>query len=75
MLFLVDPIDEVAIQNLKSYKEKNFIDISKEDLDLGRYIYMCVSVCVSYLIVFFCLAQCPHKSLELYWLPIHLLDS
>ncbi|KAK4369322.1 hypothetical protein RND71_013114 [Anisodus tanguticus] len=35
VLFLVDPIDEVAIQNVKSYKEKNFIDISKEDLDLG----------------------------------------
>lgn len=35
VLYLVDPIDEVAITNLKSYKEKNFIDISKEDLDLG----------------------------------------
>ncbi|ERN10631.1 heat shock protein 90-6, mitochondrial [Amborella trichopoda] len=35
VLFLVEPIDEVAIQNLKSYKEKNFVDISKEDLDLG----------------------------------------
>lgn len=35
VLFLVDPIDEVAIQNLKSYKEKNFVDISKEGLDLG----------------------------------------
>ncbi|KAK3445828.1 hypothetical protein EUGRSUZ_A01044 [Eucalyptus grandis] len=35
VLLLVDPIDEVAIQNLKSYKEKNFVDISKEDLDLG----------------------------------------
>ncbi|RWR73862.1 heat shock protein 90-6, mitochondrial isoform X3 [Cinnamomum micranthum f. kanehirae] len=35
VLFLIDPIDEVAIQNLKSYKEKNFVDISKEDLDLG----------------------------------------
>ncbi|KAF8391665.1 hypothetical protein HHK36_023972 [Tetracentron sinense] len=35
VLFLVDPIDEVAVQNLKSYKEKNFIDISKEDMDLG----------------------------------------
>ncbi|KAJ6401444.1 hypothetical protein OIU84_016789 [Salix udensis] len=35
VLFLVDPIDEVAIQNLKSYKEKNFIDITKEDMDLG----------------------------------------
>lgn len=35
VLYLVDPIDEVAIQNLKAYKEKNFVDISKEDLDLG----------------------------------------
>ncbi|KAL6553642.1 hypothetical protein OROGR_007484 [Orobanche gracilis] len=35
VLFLVDPIDEVAIQNLKSYKDKDFVDISKEDLDLG----------------------------------------
>ncbi|PKU70658.1 heat shock protein 90-6, mitochondrial [Dendrobium catenatum] len=35
VLFLVDPMDELAIQNLKTYKEKNFVDISKEDLDLG----------------------------------------
>ncbi|XP_021805886.1 heat shock protein 90-6, mitochondrial [Prunus avium] len=35
VLYLVDPIDEVAIQNLESYKEKKFLDISKEDLDLG----------------------------------------
>ncbi|XP_024185377.1 heat shock protein 90-6, mitochondrial [Rosa chinensis] len=35
VLYLVDPIDEVAITNLKSYKEKNFVDISKEDLNLG----------------------------------------
>uniref|UniRef100_A0A1D1Z4J7 Heat shock protein 90 n=1 Tax=Anthurium amnicola TaxID=1678845 RepID=A0A1D1Z4J7_9ARAE len=35
VLLLIDPIDEVAIQNLKSYKEQNFVDISKEDLDLG----------------------------------------
>ncbi|CAI9106239.1 OLC1v1005352C1 [Oldenlandia corymbosa var. corymbosa] len=36
VLFLVDPIDEVAIQNLKKYKDKDFVDISKEDLDLGE---------------------------------------
>ncbi|KAG9158550.1 hypothetical protein Leryth_021605 [Lithospermum erythrorhizon] len=35
VLLLVDPIDEVAVQNLKEYQEKNFVDISKEDLDLG----------------------------------------
>ncbi|WZY96114.1 hypothetical protein YC2023_068443 [Brassica napus] len=36
VLYLVEPIDEVAIQSLKSYKDKDFIDISKEDLDLGK---------------------------------------
>ncbi|KAJ1412073.1 Ribosomal protein S5 domain 2-type fold [Sesbania bispinosa] len=35
VLYLVEPIDEVAIQNLQTYKEKKFIDISKEDLELG----------------------------------------
>ncbi|XP_077224067.1 heat shock protein 90-6, mitochondrial-like isoform X2 [Tasmannia lanceolata] len=35
VMFLIDPIDEVAIQNLKTYKGKNFVDIRKEDLDLG----------------------------------------
>lgn len=35
VLYLVDPIDEVAIQNLQTYKDKKFVDISKEDLDLG----------------------------------------
>ncbi|RCV19035.1 hypothetical protein SETIT_3G351500v2 [Setaria italica] len=35
VLLLVDPMDEVAIQNLASYKDKKFVDISKEDLDLG----------------------------------------
>ncbi|GLJ23692.1 hypothetical protein SUGI_0448710 [Cryptomeria japonica] len=35
VLYLVDPIDEVTIQNLKSYKDKSFVDITKEDLDLG----------------------------------------
>lgn len=37
MLYLVEPIDEVAIQNLQTYKEKKFVDISKEDLELGKY--------------------------------------
>jgi len=36
VLYLVDPIDEVAIQNLQTYKDKQFVDISKEDLDLGK---------------------------------------
>ncbi|KAJ1702401.1 hypothetical protein LUZ63_002180 [Rhynchospora breviuscula] len=35
VLYLVEPIDEVAIQNLQTYKEKKFVDISKEDLDLS----------------------------------------
>jgi heat shock protein beta len=36
VLYLVEPIDEVAVQSLKAYKEKDFVDISKEDLDLGK---------------------------------------
>ncbi|CAI9096397.1 OLC1v1032540C1 [Oldenlandia corymbosa var. corymbosa] len=35
VLYLIDPIDEVAIQNVQTYKEKKFVDISKEDLELG----------------------------------------
>jgi heat shock protein beta len=35
VLYLVDPIDEVALSSLSRYKEKKFVDISKEDLDLG----------------------------------------
>ncbi|KAK4841279.1 hypothetical protein QYF36_002046 [Acer negundo] len=35
VLYLVEPIDEVAIQNMQTYKEKKFVDISKEDLELG----------------------------------------
>ncbi|XP_010464416.1 PREDICTED: heat shock protein 90-6, mitochondrial [Camelina sativa] len=35
VLYLVEPIDEVAVQSLKAYKDKDFVDISKEDLDLG----------------------------------------
>ena len=30
-------MDELAIQNLSSYKDKKFVDISKEDLDLGMH--------------------------------------
>ena len=40
MLYLIEPIDEVAIQNLQTYKEKKFVDISKEDLELGSFIYV-----------------------------------
>ncbi|KAJ0982069.1 hypothetical protein J5N97_010324 [Dioscorea zingiberensis] len=35
VLYLVEPIDEVAIQNLQTYKEKKFVDIRKQDLELG----------------------------------------
>lgn len=42
MLYLVEPIDEVAIQNLQTYKEKKFVDISKEDLELGKLNYSCI---------------------------------
>ncbi|GBG66257.1 hypothetical protein CBR_g57858 [Chara braunii] len=38
VLFLVEPIDEVAITNLQSFKEKKFADISKEGLDLGEEV-------------------------------------
>eukprot|EP00245_Coleochaete_scutata_P002961 TRINITY_DN14217_c0_g1_i1.p1 TRINITY_DN14217_c0_g1~~TRINITY_DN14217_c0_g1_i1.p1 ORF type:complete len:816 (-),score=231.26 TRINITY_DN14217_c0_g1_i1:412-2859(-) len=34
VLFLLEPIDEIAITNLQTYKDKKFIDITKEDLDL-----------------------------------------
>ncbi|GJT83707.1 heat shock protein 90-6, mitochondrial [Tanacetum coccineum] len=37
VLFLVDTI-EVAVTNLKEYKEKNFVDISKEDLKISVVI-------------------------------------
>ncbi|XBI79409.1 heat shock protein 90-6, mitochondrial-like [Triticum dicoccoides] len=35
VLLLIDPMDEVSLTNLNSYKDKSFVDISKEDLDLG----------------------------------------
>ncbi|KOM58730.1 hypothetical protein LR48_Vigan11g176400 [Vigna angularis] len=38
VLYLVEPIDEVAIQNLQTYKEKKIVDISKEDLELGEHV-------------------------------------
>lgn len=30
-------MDEVSVTNLNSYKDKRFVDISKEDLDLGMH--------------------------------------
>ncbi|KAG8048804.1 hypothetical protein GUJ93_ZPchr0009g1284 [Zizania palustris] len=37
VLFLIDPMDEVSVRNLNTYKDKRFIDISKENLDLGMH--------------------------------------
>lgn len=38
VLFLSYPVDEVAIENLKSYKDKNLINIGREYFDLGQYV-------------------------------------
>uniref|UniRef100_A0A453K312 Uncharacterized protein n=1 Tax=Aegilops tauschii subsp. strangulata TaxID=200361 RepID=A0A453K312_AEGTS len=38
VLLLIDPMDEVSLTNLNSYKDKSFVDISKEDLDLGMHV-------------------------------------
>lgn len=49
---MVEPIDEVAIQNLQTYKEKKFVDISKEDLELGLYCFL-----LSFALILFCLLK------------------
>lgn len=35
VLFLTEPMDEVSVNALKSFKGKDFVDVSKEDFDLG----------------------------------------
>lgn len=35
VLFLTEPMDEVSVNALKSFKDKDFVDVSKEDFDLG----------------------------------------
>merc|ERR1712060_692246 len=35
VLYLVDPIDEVAVTNLATFEERQLVDVSKEDIDLG----------------------------------------
>ncbi|KAH8934654.1 hypothetical protein BDL97_18G095800 [Sphagnum fallax] len=35
VLFLLEPIDEVAVTNLHTFKQKMFVDVSKEGLELG----------------------------------------
>ena len=35
VLYLTEPIDEVAIQNLAEYGDKKFVDVSREGIDLG----------------------------------------
>lgn len=35
VLFMTEPLDEVVAQNMKYYEGKKFVDVSKEDFDLG----------------------------------------
>ena len=35
VLYLTEPIDEVAIQNLAEYEDEKFVDVSREGIDLG----------------------------------------
>ncbi len=36
VLYLTEPIDEVTIQNLAKFGEHAFVDVSKEEIDLGE---------------------------------------
>ena len=36
MVYLTEPIDEVTIQNLAKYGDHTFVDVSKEEIDLGE---------------------------------------
>ena len=36
VVYLTEPIDEVTIQNLAKYGEHTFVDVSKEEIDLGE---------------------------------------
>ncbi len=35
VLYLVEPIDEPAINSVSEFKEKKFVDVTREDLELG----------------------------------------
>ena len=35
VVYLVEPIDEYAINALSEFEGKNFVDVTREDLDLG----------------------------------------
>ena len=36
VLYMVDPVDEYAVQQMKEYEGKKLISASKEGLDLGE---------------------------------------
>merc|ERR1719329_1764714 len=36
VLYLVEPIDEIALTNLQTYDDKPLVDVSKDELDLGE---------------------------------------
>ncbi len=35
MLYLTEPIDEPALNNISDFKDFKFVDVTREDLDLG----------------------------------------
>ena len=67
MLYLTEPIDEVAIQNLAEYDDKKFVDVSREGIDLGaddqdtKKVRPCFSLCILSVVM------CVHIKRALTW--------
>ena len=48
MLYLTEPMDEVAIQKLPDYDDKKFVDVSREGIDLGTDDQDTKKVCLNF---------------------------